>query len=140
MGGAEKPVLITFDDGYRSNYDLAYPLLQKYQTKAAIAVMGIGEKGGRGSGLLGDAVEAVPEVVQDPAVEIALMYHHVVHDWQECNEMTVTEGRLERDLRGREYMAVRSFLKKVKGERAKEKTLRPRIMGRKASPSAVPVL
>ena len=35
----EKPVLITFDDGYRSNYDLAYPLLQKYQTKAAIAVM-----------------------------------------------------------------------------------------------------
>ena len=40
--------------------------------------------------------------------------------------------------RGREYMAVRSFLKKVKGERAKEKTLRPRIMGRKASPSAVP--
>ena len=26
------------------------------------------------------------------------MYHHVVHDWQECNEMTVTEGRLERDL------------------------------------------
>ena len=35
----EKPVLITFDDGYRSNYDLAFPLLQKYQAKAAIAVM-----------------------------------------------------------------------------------------------------
>ncbi len=35
----EKPVLLTFDDGYRSNYDLAYPLLQKYQAKAAIAVM-----------------------------------------------------------------------------------------------------
>lgn len=35
----EKPVLITFDDGYRSNYDLAYPLLQKYRTKAVIAVM-----------------------------------------------------------------------------------------------------
>lgn len=35
----EKPVLITFDDGYRSNYELAYPLLQKYHTKAAIAVM-----------------------------------------------------------------------------------------------------
>ena len=35
----ENPVLITFDDGYRSNYDLAYPLLQKYQAKAAIAIM-----------------------------------------------------------------------------------------------------
>lgn len=35
----EKPVLITFDDGYRSNYDLAYPLLQKYRAKAAIALM-----------------------------------------------------------------------------------------------------
>ncbi len=35
----EKPILITFDDGYRSNYDLAYPLLQKYRAKAAIALM-----------------------------------------------------------------------------------------------------
>lgn len=35
----EKAVLITFDDGYRSNYDLAYPLLQKYQIKAAIAII-----------------------------------------------------------------------------------------------------
>lgn len=35
----EKAVLITFDDGYRSNYNLAYPLLQKYQIKAAIATI-----------------------------------------------------------------------------------------------------
>nr|WP_325242573.1 polysaccharide deacetylase family protein [uncultured Oscillibacter sp.] len=35
----EKPVLITFDDGYRSNYELAYPLLQKYQARATIAIM-----------------------------------------------------------------------------------------------------
>lgn len=35
----EKSVLLTFDDGYRSNYLLAYPLLQKYQVKAAVALM-----------------------------------------------------------------------------------------------------
>lgn len=35
----EKAVLVTFDDGYRSNYDLAYPLLQKYQVKAVIAII-----------------------------------------------------------------------------------------------------
>ena len=35
----EKPVLITFDDGYRSNYELAFPILQELRAKAAISVM-----------------------------------------------------------------------------------------------------
>ena len=35
----EKPVLITFDDGYASNYDLLFPLLQKYDAKAAVALI-----------------------------------------------------------------------------------------------------
>ena len=35
----EKPVLITFDDGYRSNYNLAYPLFQEFEAKAAISIM-----------------------------------------------------------------------------------------------------
>ena len=35
----EKPVLLTFDDGYRSNYELLFPLLQKYRMKAAVAVI-----------------------------------------------------------------------------------------------------
>lgn len=37
----EKPVLITFDDGYLSNYEYAYPLLQKYGMKAAIFMVGV---------------------------------------------------------------------------------------------------
>ena len=35
----EKPILITFDDGYRSNYDLVYPILQEYGVKACISII-----------------------------------------------------------------------------------------------------
>lgn len=34
-----KPVLITFDDGYLSNYEEAYPILKKYKTHAEIFVI-----------------------------------------------------------------------------------------------------
>ena len=37
----EKPVVITFDDGYRSNYTLAYPILRKYGMKATIFAIGV---------------------------------------------------------------------------------------------------
>ena len=36
----EKPVLITFDDGYLSNIEIAAPILQKHGAKASIAVIG----------------------------------------------------------------------------------------------------
>ena len=34
------PVIITFDDGYKDTYDLAYPLLQEYGMKAVVFVLG----------------------------------------------------------------------------------------------------
>lgn len=37
----EKPIVITFDDGYESNFDLAYPVLQKYGMKATVFVIGV---------------------------------------------------------------------------------------------------
>lgn len=37
----EKPVVITFDDGYESNYTLAYPILQEYGMKATIFAIGV---------------------------------------------------------------------------------------------------
>ena len=37
----EKPVVITFDDGYLSNYTLAYPILQKYGMKATIFAIAV---------------------------------------------------------------------------------------------------
>ena len=37
----EKPILITFDDGYRSNLTLAAPVLRKYGMKATVFVVGV---------------------------------------------------------------------------------------------------
>ena len=36
----DKPMCITFDDGYLSNYEQAYPLLKEYQMKATIFAIG----------------------------------------------------------------------------------------------------
>jgi peptidoglycan/xylan/chitin deacetylase (PgdA/CDA1 family) len=36
-----KPILITFDDGYYSNYEYAYPVLKQYGFKATIFIIGV---------------------------------------------------------------------------------------------------
>lgn len=36
----DKPVMITFDDGYRDNYTLAYPLLKQRGMRAVVALVG----------------------------------------------------------------------------------------------------
>ncbi|MEG0691916.1 MAG: polysaccharide deacetylase family protein [Oscillospiraceae bacterium] len=36
----EKPILITFDDGYESVHEYAFPLLQKYNMKAIVSIIG----------------------------------------------------------------------------------------------------
>lgn len=35
----EKPILIHFDDGYYSNYELVYPILKKYNIKASMYIV-----------------------------------------------------------------------------------------------------
>lgn len=37
----ENPVLITMDDGYASNYDIAFPVFKEYDMKATIFVIGV---------------------------------------------------------------------------------------------------
>lgn len=69
-----KPVVLTFDDGYRDFYTDAYPILKKYQAKATQYVI---------SGFLGDRnhllVNQLQEIANDGLVEIGA--HTVYHVW-----------------------------------------------------------
>lgn len=47
----EKAVMLTFDDGYISNYYLAYPLLQEFQSKAVISLVVEGTAQGKSDAL-----------------------------------------------------------------------------------------
>ena len=63
----EKPILLTFDDGYESNYTLAYPLLQQYQMKATIFVIGVS----MGKDTYKDTGQAmIPHFTQEQAAEM----------------------------------------------------------------------
>lgn len=50
----EKPVMISFDDGYKSNYDLAFPLLKELNAKMALALVVSFSDYDTGSGLSWD--------------------------------------------------------------------------------------
>jgi peptidoglycan/xylan/chitin deacetylase (PgdA/CDA1 family) len=64
----EKPVLITFDDGYRDNYTTMYPVLKKYGLKANIflvpAFLELGETSGESYLKLSDLNEMDPDLVE----------------------------------------------------------------------------
>jgi peptidoglycan/xylan/chitin deacetylase (PgdA/CDA1 family) len=72
-----KPLLLTFDDGYVNNLELAYPILKKYATKATIFIptsfVGITNKWDNGS----DAIMSLEQLKNlDPSVfELALHSH-----------------------------------------------------------------
>lgn len=57
----KRAVMIVFDDGYRSNYTLAYPMLDNFGMKAAISVIGKRMGGGE---------EPLPHISWDEALEM----------------------------------------------------------------------
>ena len=63
----EKPIVITFDDGYMNNYTLAFPILEKYGMKATIFAIGVsfGKDTYKGTG-----IEITPHFGADEALEM----------------------------------------------------------------------
>lgn len=84
----EKPVLLTFDDGYRDNYEELFPLLQAYDMKATIFV--ITENLGVNPNFM--TWEQAREMVQSGLV--AIESHTVTHAYLD----TLTEEEQRREL------------------------------------------
>ena len=84
----DKPVMITFDDGYWSNYSIAYPILQKTGMKAVISVIA--------HNMEGDApvIEDTPGEEAAEAEEPAAEPVRRRLSWQEMYEM-VSSGLVE---------------------------------------------
>lgn len=86
-----KPIVLTFDDGYRGHYEYVYPLLQKYNYPAAFGIytQGVGTGGNRPK----VTWEELREMAQHPLVTIAS--HSVTHP---LDLRPLDEAALEREL------------------------------------------
>jgi poly-beta-1,6-N-acetyl-D-glucosamine N-deacetylase len=99
----EKPILLTFDDGYAGHYDLVYPLLKKYQMPALFAIF-TGKPDGEIVGRSTVSWEQLREMAADPLVTIAS--HSITHppdltqlsDTDLQREVAESKARLEAQL------------------------------------------
>ena len=96
----EKPVLLTFDDGYAGHFEYVYPLLKKYQVPAVFSVFP-GKLDGEVAGRSTLTWEQLKTMAADPLVTIAS--HSVTHppdltqmdDQALAYEVTASKQRLE---------------------------------------------
>jgi len=100
MALPEKPVLLSFDDGYAGHFEHVYPLLKKYQAPAVFSVFP-GKLDGDVVGRSTLSWEQLKTMAADPLVTIAA--HSVTHppdltqmdDQALAYEVTVSKQRLE---------------------------------------------
>lgn len=92
----KKAVMLTFDDGYDSNYTLAYPLLQEFQAKAAISVI-VSDIDTQTPGTL--TWEMCREMTQSGLVEIG-SHTYASHD-NEGNGIKRIKGETRREYEAR---------------------------------------
>ncbi len=87
----EKPILLTFDDGYRGHFDYVYPLLKKYGYPAVFSIYT--NKVGKSVGRPGVSWEQLKQMAADPLVTIAS--HSVSHP---PNLTKLTDAQLTQEI------------------------------------------
>ncbi|NET51035.1 MAG: polysaccharide deacetylase family protein [Merismopedia sp. SIO2A8] len=85
----EKPVLLTFDDGYEGHYTHVYPLLKEYGYPALFSIYSY--KVGRNYGRSSLTWEQVKAIASDPLMTIAS--HSITHprDLRELNDLELVQ-------------------------------------------------
>lgn len=104
-----KPIVLTFDDGYKGHYDYVYPLLKKYNYPAVFAIYTakVGKKMGRSS----LTWEHLREMAQDPLITIAS--HSVTHkvmDGMSPDQLLVETQESKRILESQLGIPIRYFV------------------------------
>ncbi len=97
----EKPIIITFDDGYLSNYEYAFPILQELGMKATIFILT-----GRMGAIGGEGEVIYPHFTWEQAKEmdesgvIDIQSHSDLHP----NLVAQNTGRIQLELRRSRYL------------------------------------
>lgn len=120
----KNPILITFDDGYLDNYQIAFPILKKYNMKATIFV--IGSSVGSNGKYKDTAYDAMPHFTYEQAKEmidsglISIQSHtYDMHQWEDFEETEaarVCVAQLENETEEEYIEVLRSDAQTMKGE------------------------
>src|SRR2546426_7877327 len=100
-----RPIILTFDDGYRSNYEIAWPLLKRYGCTATVFLVSdlIGRTNAWDSGEIQEPLLGAAEVAEMRAGGIAFESHGKTHapltmipPERAREELTASRSALER--------------------------------------------
>ncbi len=97
----EKPLLICFDDGYRSNYELAFPVLREYGFKATIFAIGVsmGKDSYKDTGISiipHFSLEEAREMTASGLITVA-SHGYNVHENKNVDQNPIRPGALQRE-------------------------------------------
>ncbi len=103
----ENPIIITFDDGYLSNYEIAYPILKRLNIKATIFVVTstVGAKVGQGVSTPHFTWAQAREMQESGIIDI----HS--HSHTHRNMTTISPAQIQEELRLSRYLIERNLNK-----------------------------